>query len=82
MVYSAFALTTGLNRLLTTSAIPLLPFRDNNSLYDAISKGTRTSEHRSMLDVASAREEFKNREISDTGFVRSSKMVYRSRCTR
>lgn len=45
---------------------------DSRTLFDVISKGTRTSEKRLMLDVASAREGFRRMEISDIGFIRSS----------
>ena len=52
--------------------IPVQLFTDNKSLFDVISKGSRTSEKRTMLDIAAAREGFRDRIISDIGFVRSS----------
>ena len=45
---------------------------DSKSLFDIISKGTRTSEKIIMLDICAAREGYKSREISNIGFVRSS----------
>ncbi len=36
--------------------IPLILLTDSNSLFDVISKGTRTSEKRMMLDIAAARD--------------------------
>ena len=45
---------------------------DSKSLFDVISKGSRTSEKRPMLDIAAAREGFRDKVISDIGFVRSS----------
>ncbi len=48
-------------------------FTDSKSLFDVISKGSRTSEKRMMLDIAAAREGFRDKLISDIGFVRSSK---------
>ena len=53
--------------------IPVRLFTDNKSLFDVISKGSRTSEKRMMLDIAAAREGFRDKVISDIGFVRSSK---------
>ena len=45
---------------------------DSKSLLDVISKGSRTSEKRMMLDIAAAREGFRDKVISDIGFMRSS----------
>jgi len=52
--------------------IPLHLLTDSKALFDIISKGSRTSEKRMMLDIAAAREGFRDRVISDIGFVRSS----------
>ena len=53
-----------------------LPLRtDSKSLFDVISKGSRASEKRMMLDIAAAREGFKEKTISDIGFVRSSQNI-------
>eukprot|EP00171_Calliarthron_tuberculosum_P023641 IDg23641t1 len=60
-------LSVVLNR---TIAVQLLT--DSKSLFDVISKGSRTSEKRTMLDIAAAREGFRDKVISDIGFVRSS----------
>jgi len=51
--------------------IPLHLLTDSKA-FDIISKGSRTSEKRMMLDIAAAREGFRDRVISDIGFVRSS----------
>ena len=48
---------------------------DCKALFDVISKGSRTSEKRTMLDIAVAREGFRNKFISDIGFIRSSKNI-------
>lgn len=48
---------------------------DSKSLLDVISKGSRASEKRMMLDIAAAREGFKGKVISDIGFARSSHNV-------
>ena len=55
--------------------VPVQLFTDSKFLFDVISKGSRTSEKRTMLDIAAARQGFKNKVISDIGFVRSSKNV-------
>ena len=46
-------------------------FTDSKSLFDIISRGSKTSEKRLMLDVAASREGFKNKDISNIGLVRS-----------
>ena len=53
--------------------VPVQLFTDSKSLFDVISRGTRTSEKRMMLDIAAAREGFRDKIISDIGFVRSLK---------
>lgn len=53
--------------------IPVQLLTDSKSLFDVISKGSRTSGKRMMLDIAATREGFRNKVISDIGFVRSSK---------
>ena len=52
--------------------VPVQLLTDSMSLFDVISKGSRTSEKRMMLDIAAAREGFREKIISDIGFVRSS----------
>lgn len=61
--------------LILSHKVPVQLFTDIKSLFDVISKGSRTSEKRMMLDIAAAREGFKNKTISDIGFVRSSKNI-------
>lgn len=53
--------------------IPVQLLTDSKSLFDVISKGSRTSEKRMMLDIAAARDGFRDKIISDIGFVRSLK---------
>lgn len=48
---------------------------DSKCLFDVISKGSRTSEKRVMLDIAAAKEGFKDRLISDIGLVRSKENI-------
>lgn len=55
--------------------VPVQPFTNSESLFDVISKGSRTSEKRMMLYIAAAREGFRHKTISDIGFVRSSDNV-------
>lgn len=47
----------------------------NKSLFNVISKVSRTSEKRRMLDIAAAREDFKDNLISDISIVRSSHII-------
>ena len=58
--------------LLLGRQVPVQLLTDNKSLFDVISKGSRTSEKRIMLDIAAAREGFRDHVISDIGFVRSN----------
>lgn len=55
--------------------VPVQLMTDSKSLFDIISKGSRTSEKRMMLDIAAAREGFRDKAISDIGFIRSHKNV-------
>ena len=59
-------------RITLHKEVPLHLLTDSKSLFDVVSKGTKTSEKRLMLDIAAAREGFRDRVISDIGFVRSS----------
>ena len=43
-----------------------------NSLFDIIATGSHTSEKRAMLDIYAARKAYKDLEIDNIGFVRSS----------
>ena len=53
-------------------AVPVHLLTDSKSPFDIISKGSRISEKRIMLDVHAARECYKTKEISNIGFVLSS----------
>lgn len=66
----AIALRQDLERMLN-NAVPFHLLTDSKSLFDVISKGFRTSEKRMMLDIGAAREAFRDKIISDIGFVRS-----------
>lgn len=66
----AYALRSQMEQV-TSSAIPMHLLTDSKSLFDIISKGSRTSEKRIMLDIHSAREAYQAREISNIGYVRS-----------
>lgn len=71
---SAFTLREELSSLLNRH-VHLDLFTDSKSLFDIISRGSKTSEKRLMLDVAAAREGFKNQDISNIGLVRSESNV-------
>ena len=59
------------HRSITGNDVPLYHMTDSKSLFYVISKGTWTSEKRLMLDVATAREGFRDKVISDVGLVQS-----------
>ena len=48
---------------------------DSKCLFDIISKGSRTSEKRLMLDVAAARKGFEMKDISNIGLVPSASNI-------
>lgn len=58
--------------IMLSRKVPVQLLTDSKSLFDVVSKGSRTSEKRMMLDIAAAREAFRDKTISDIGFVRSS----------
>lgn len=51
--------------------IPVQLLTDSNCLFEVISKGSRTSEKRTMLDIAAAGERFRDKVVSEIGCVRS-----------
>lgn len=55
--------------------IPVQLFTDNKSFFDLIFKGSRAPEKRTMLDIAAARKGFRDKLISDIGFIRSNANV-------
>ena len=71
MFDTCYTLAQDLKPMLRNTKIPIQLYTDSKSLFDVISKGTRTSEKRLMLDIFAARECFKKKEIGDIGFVRS-----------
>ena len=75
MFDAAYTLAAELRELLPKHRIPVKLCTDNNSLFDVISKGSRTSEKRLMIDIAAARKGFTKHEISDIGFVRPEQNI-------
>lgn len=71
MFDAALALRNELKFLHPGSEISLNLLTDSKTMFDVIFKGTRTCEKRLMLDIAGARERFRNRDISDIGLIRS-----------
>lgn len=68
----AYTLAEELRHLHPGLHVPVKLYTDSKSLFDVISKGSRTSEKRLMLDIAAARQGFNNFEISNIGFVRTA----------
>ena len=52
--------------------IPVYKLKDSKSLFDIISKGSRTSEKKNMLGIHAARQAYKSQEVINIGFVRRS----------
>ena len=61
--------------LVFSRKIPVQLFTDSKSLFDVISRGSRTSEKRVMLDIAAAREGVKDRTISDIGLCEAPRIL-------
>lgn len=67
----AISISLELNKVLRR-LVPVELITDSKSLFDVISKGSRTSKKRTMLNISAAREGFRDKLISDVGFVKSS----------
>lgn len=78
MFYISIALSQDL-RIAMSKPISVQLLKDSKSLFDVISKGSRTSEKRTMVYRSTAREGFNNGLISDIGFVRRSDNVANGR---
>jgi hypothetical protein len=70
----AFTLRAELNRLLGQH-IPLLMFTDSPPFFDTITRHSRTSEGRLMLDIYAARKSYRNREMDNLVLIRSQHNV-------
>lgn len=71
---ASFTLASELSTL-TNRKVCLRHFTDSKYLFDIISKGSRTSAKRLMLDVGGSRQRFKMGDISNIGFVRCESNV-------
>lgn len=72
---NAIALSQQLEQILQKN-IPVQLFTDGKFLFDVISKGSRTSEKRTMIYIAADREAFSDIVISDIGLVKSKKTTF------
>ncbi len=70
----AFALRSQI-KLALERPVPMHLLTDSKSLFDIISKGSRTSENRIVLGIHSARQACQAQEISNIGFVRSDDKI-------
>ena len=61
MFDACYTLAQDLKPMLRNTQIPIQLYTDSKSLFDVISKGTRTSEKRLMFDIFAAREGFKKK---------------------
>lgn len=67
---ASFTLAEELRSMHPNREIPVQLYTDNQSIFDEIPKGCRTSAKRRMLDISATREGFRKREISCIDFVR------------
>lgn len=74
MLDVAVTLSSELKSILNRE-VPLHLLTDNKGLFDVISTGSKTSEKSLMLDIAAAREGFRDKIISDIVFVRTNQNI-------
>jgi hypothetical protein len=67
---NAFILRHELSRMMGTN-IPILMMTDSRALFDVITRARYTTERRLMVDIAAAREAYKERTMSNIGLIRS-----------
>ena len=70
----AYALHSQFEHVIGCS-LPMQLMTDSKSLFDIVSKGSRTSEKCIMLDIHTAMQEYQAQEISNIGFVRSENNI-------
>lgn len=64
----AFAVAADLHSILSRR-LDIVPFTDSRQLFDALVKGKRTAEQNSTVEIASARQSYRNFEINGVGLV-------------
>ena len=74
MFDDALALQSQIEKALGRTPLMHL-LRDSKSLFDIISKGSRNSEKRIMIDIHATRDRYKSHEISNIGFLRSHENI-------
>ena len=52
--------------------IPITMLTDSKQVFDVLTKGSRTAEHRLMIDILAAREAYMREDIESIGLVPSS----------
>ena len=75
LFHQAFAMASDVGKFPCQKKLPITLLTDSKSLFDILTKGSRTSEKRLMLDVAAAREGYRIGAISNIGFVRTAKNI-------
>ena len=71
----SFTIASDLGKFVPSGQIPITLMTDSKSLFDILTKGSWTSEKCLMLDVAAAREGYRDGAISNIGFVRTDKKL-------
>ena len=71
----AFAMASDLGKFTSKEKLPKTLLTDSKTLFDILTKGSRTSEMLLMLDVAATREGYRNGAISNIGFVRTEENI-------
>lgn len=57
------------------NTLPVQLRTDSKSLFDVIAKGSTTSKKRTMIIIAAAREGYRDKMISDIGFIRNGESI-------
>ena len=79
-----FALADGFDRAfmlrhdletIYSKRIPFYVFMDSKQVFDTITKASRTTERRLLIDIAAAQQAYNRHEISNIGLVASEDMI-------
>lgn len=68
---AAFTIACDMNNILNRD-LPIVVYTDSRQVFDAITRGRRTTEKRLSIELSAARESYKKREINRVALIRGS----------